>query len=446
VGRLHEALQVGGRAQRAARSAVNPWLTWILFPCYVAGGIFLVALVTEQDLAGGLGNLGFGFGTAIQDIAEHGHLSDATRNPLIPYSLALLDWLGCNQLACMFIKNLAGQALILASLLIMVRSCGLHRIGALAIGFVLTFPQVFRHSFSLVPEEGWIIPLLALLVASLLCLDLRKYRICLLVGCACAALFLLKSSMAALAVAVPALVALNGRSSRRIVAVLAPPAIAIAGWSLHNLAFTGEMNPGNSLTGYEFLKGNYHGIAGFFPFRSLDDFPYPDDLFDCGDRRNEWDCSRLLWARGISENIGHPLEALQIFALRLYQVLLDPFAQDSSLWAPQTSPASIFLYQAAKLAGIAYMLAFRILLVVALAGGLTSVARNPRQSVKEFWRGGTSSESRRVAGIYFVALFFSFSLPYLLTWGTERRIIPLVPIVVFYLWTAYGRKQAARAE
>ncbi|HTP61540.1 MAG TPA: hypothetical protein VMJ14_05600 [Burkholderiales bacterium] len=441
MGRLYEALQV-----ETTRLAIIRWLTWVLFPCYVAGGIFLVALVTGQDLAGDLGTLGFGFGAAVQDIAEHGHLSDASRNSLIPYSLALLHWLGCNQLACLFIKNLAGQALILASLLIMLRSCGLNRISAMAIGFVLTFPQVFRHSFSLVPEEGWIIPLLALLVASLLCLDLRKNRVCLMVGCLCAALFLLKSSLAALAVAIPALVALNGRTWRRIAAVLAPPAMAIVGWSLHNLAFTGEMNPGNSLTGYDFLKGNYHGIAGFFPFRSLDDFPYPDNLFDCGDRRAEWDCSRLLWARGIAENIQHPLEALQIFALRLYQVWVDPFGQDSSPWAPHASSAGSFLYQAAKLAGIAYMSVFRILLLAALTESINSVARNLTQSIKAFRRGETSPESPLVAKIYFVVLCLSFSLPYLLTWGTERRIIPLVLVTAFYLWTVYGRKRGVRPK
>ena len=407
----------GGRSGReAAPPATVSVVILVTVAAYIVAASIAVWAIPGPERT--VFDLGFFFGAKIARLSQGLGLGDGTRMPFVPYFLWGVSSLGGGLLATTAVKNLLVQAPLAWVLVRMVRASRRQAAACALAGFVLTFPQLVRHAFSLVPEEGYLVSLLALLFFGLLRAGEEKGAGFVSgLALAGAAAFLVKSSMV-LVVPVVALL-LGWRARSRTVALVCAGAVAAAalGWGLVNLRNTGHFSVGTSLDGYNFWKGNNSHVLGVFPSRSLDAVGWAAPAQRPGE--SEWDWNARCYREGIRFNLDHPREAMKILLLRVYQVFLAVTAEDSPRWGAARAPL--------KVVGIAYMAVFRLL----LAGGLVV-------AVRAVWRGRLAAARGETFEVSLAFLVFvaGFVFPYLVAWGVERRLMPLVVPVVLYAWWA----------
>jgi hypothetical protein len=392
---------------------------------FVAMG--LVATVAVELLVGSpasLAEVEFGYGDKIARVMAGEALGDATRLPAIPYALGLFGRLLDDPFAATLAKNLlllVPLGWVLARVWLdgprdLVVACGIL--------FLLCFPQLVRHTLSLVPEEGWVIPLIAFAFHAFLCADrdAPTRRLALAPAMvATSTLVLLKSTMLLAAPLLTAMLAL--RHGRRGPAALAAAlmAAAILGLSALHLTNSGRFTPTSSLSGYDLWKGNNVHALAHFPDHSLDAISHLAPAWEPG--IDEWQWHRLCIEEARRFWHEHPVEAVELTRRKFVQVFLRV--------GGEISPSDYTARELLKPAGIAWMVGFRIALWLALAIAVATLIRA--------WRGRDTPRDAVVDAIGFLALVAALAAPFLIAWGTERRLMPIVIPVFLYLWSVWRR-------
>lgn len=396
----------------SARGGERPTWFAVGFAAYVVvASVVVGALEPAADLA----SVGFLFGPAIERVAGGGALTDASRLPLVPMVLGAIARVSTSVVVATILKNVlfagfVGRALWEA------RGA---RTWIVAVAFAATFPALVRHGFAIVPEEGYLVPLVAVIAAGVVgATPLTRARHVIPFACAAALALLAKSSAAPLAIAAGPLYAWRARSARVLGVFVAIVGAAAIAWGAQNLAVTGRFSIGSSMDGYNFWKGNNALTLAHFPERSLD--VISDDAPRRGPDEGEWAWDRRCFDEGLRFDRAHPVDAMRIFAARVYQVFLAV--------TPET-PADGRGRGPARLVGVPHMIAFRVLLLGSIAWAVRTL----------LWRRAAAVEERRRA-LAFLVVVAAFTAPFLVAWGVERRLVPLVlPTLLFVL---HGAKLA----
>lgn len=376
-----------------------------------------------------LTQLDFGYGDKVARVMAGESLVDATRLPAIPYALGLLARVLDAPLAATLVKNLL-LLLPLGWVLARVWLDGPRDpVVAGGIVFLLAFPQLVRHTLALVPEEGWLVPLVAIAFHAFLIADrgTPASRVA-PAAVAIAVLVFLKSTMLLAAPVLAAMLAV--KCGRRGPAALAIGlvAAAILGLATLHLGNAGRFTPTSSLSGYDFWKGNNPAALEHFPMRSLDAIshlapPWPEDL-------DEWGWSRRCVEEGMRFWRENPAEAIELFRRKFVQVFLRVGGEES--------PSDYAGRDLLKPVGVAWMIAFRIAMWTAIGIAVATVVGAIR--------GRAGSRASVVDALGFLALIVALAAPFLLAWGTERRLMPMVIPVFLYLWSVWRRQRVANDQ
>lgn len=377
----------------------------------------ITALISDPWLP--LTQLKFHFGPEIQRILSGQPLEFAHRLPFVPYFLAALSFLSSEQWPALFIKNILVQSLLLFVLANWWRRPAIRYFAVFLFTYVLLFPQVVRHGFSLIPEEGYLIALMAFLFHGLLeaprydrLVQFLPYAL----GCGIA--YLTKGSMLLLA---PVLCALYYYRSGKTGVLLMFTAVVTAAmllWGMTTLNNTGHFSLTTALSGYEIWKGNNPGTLDLYPYHSLDylSAEVPQKRQD----ENQWDWSGRLRGEAIDFLISEPIIAVKLFALRFYRAFISILPVGSPSWTDSTYG---FLRPTLKNVGIPFMLVFRLLSLASVAYAIVAILRQP-----------SGSDLRKAATSYIVFLA-AFAAPFLIAFNYETHITPLViPTILFILF------------
>lgn len=399
-----------------------------------------VALVVAASLVGAaltketsVFDLGFLFGPAIQDVAAGGGLRDGSRMPLVPWFLGAIARVSPSVALALALKNLL-FGLPLAKIAWDLRARR-DRASIAALVYVCTFPQLVRHTVVLAPEEAHLTPLLAYVFhEALQARPAQRARQAAGVALAAALAVLTKSTMLVLAPCIAILIAVRTRSARVLAIVGGGVIVAALLWSASNLARSGTFTPASSMDGYNFWKGNNARTLEHFPFRSLDALSDAAPSIEEGE--SEWSWSARCYREGLLFAREHPADEARILAWRLYQVFVavtpeQPAAGDGErAWL--------------RYVGVGHMLVFRLLLGGSIFWSVRALwrARRSRRARPSGATGPTTPSASRAeqtrtdAGLGLTYLLFAgaFVAPYLVAWGVERRLMPLVlPTVLFVL-------------
>lgn len=373
-----------------------------------------------------LTELPFGYGPKIALIAAGEPLGDATRLPAVPYFLGALAALGCGSTLAFLLKNLILLTPLAWVLLRVWQDGPRDWLSATGLLLLLSFPQLSRHAFSLVPEEGYLIALIALVFFGILratpatsSRQLAPYAL------AIALLPLIKSTMLAAAPVLAIALALKCRSRAAAALILVPLVMAILALSTLHWNNSGRFTPTSSLNGYDFWKANNAYALAVFPERTLDEISALAPRVDPG--LDEWQWNDAMFAAGLGFWREQPRAALDLLARRVGQVLVRVRGE--------TSPSSFGLRDQLKPIGIGYMVIWRIALWAALALALACVWRWHR-------RRGSVRRGELTDALAFLALIAALALPWLIGWGSERRLMPMVIPVALYLLHLHAARSA----
>jgi hypothetical protein len=402
-------------ADRATAAAIVTGLV-------VVGLVATLAIETLVGAPESLVDLGFGYGPAIADVIEGRGLADAARLPAIPYALGWFARVVDDPLAATLAKNLLVLPL-LGWLLARVWLDGPRDlVVASGIVFLLAFPQLVRHTLALVPEEGWLVPILALAFHRFLVTRPDDPAPALLpAALALAAGAWIKTTMLALAPLIAALLAWKSGRPRVALLTLGLVAASILALSAVHLANTGRFTPTSSLNGYELWKGNNPAALAHFPERSLDAISHLAPAPAPGE--DEWAWSRRCTDAAVAFWREQPEAARELLRRKLGQVFFRIRGE--------ASPSDFTGRDLLKPIGVAWMLGFRIALWLAIGLAVATLVRAAvrRDVPREAW----------IDAIGFLALLAAFVAPFLIAWGTERRLMPIVIPVFLYLWSVWRR-------
>lgn len=419
----------GARRARAKSAPIDVrgLAPWLLGAAY--GVIATLAVTAIAGAPPPLDALPFGFGDKIALVASGRSLGDATRLPFVPYFLGAFASIGTPALAALVIKNALFFALIGGALGALWRIAPRDRWLIGLIVFLITFPQLIRHGVNLVPEEGYLIALIAYAYAATL-RPARDAGARALLGpaLALAAIVLLKASALLVVPVLTIALALSARDRRAAAVAIAVPLVAVLALATLHAVNAGRFTPASSLAGYDLWKANNARTAEFFPERTLDALSaeVPTRRAD----ESEWQWSARLTDAALAFNRSHPEAALALLKRRAYQVSISVDGETSpSDFGPARAPL--------KRAGIAWMVAFRAIQWLALATAVGFVI------AVVLARSDHAARRRGADALVFLALTGAFVLPFLIAWGSERRLMPLViPTAVFLWWAWRGPRPA----
>lgn len=407
----------------------DPRLTARITFVFVAAGLALTWVI--EGLVGSsasLTTLDFGYGEKIARVMAGEGLGDATRLPAIPYALGLFGRLLDDPLAATLAKNallLVPLGWVLARVWIDGPRDPFVIVG---IAFLLSFPQLVRHTLTLVPEEGWVIPLVAFAFHAFLMADrsMSSARIA-VSAAAIAVLVLVKSTMLLAAPVLAAMLAVKCGRRRASLLAIGLVAAAILGLAALHFVNSGRFTPTSSLSGYDFWKGNNIAALTHFPTRSLDAIgdlapPWTDEL-------GEWEWHRRCLEAGLDFWRERPADAIELTRRKLVQVFVRVTGEDS----PSNFAGRDFL----KAAGVLWMTGFRLAMWSAIGLALWTLVRAARD--------GCPSREAVLDAAGFLLLLAALSLPFVIAWGSERRLMPMVIPVFLYLWSI-RRRRATRAQ
>ncbi len=386
----------------------------LIFTLYVVVNSVVIGLISDPALP--LTELQFGFGPEVQRILSGQPMENAARLPFVPYFLVAISFVSNEQLLALLVKNLLVQLILAFVLYQWWRRESLQPCATALIVFVLVFPQVIRHGFSLIPEEGYLIALLAFVFHGILEAP-RNQNLAAFTPYAVASgvLFLIKGSMLTLAPVVCLLFFYRTRRLDVLALFMLFVGAAMLLWGTTTLNNTGRFSLTTMYTGYEIWKGNNPRTLEFFPHHTLDALSAeaPRRL----EGESQWEWSRRCRNEAIDFIVSEPAVAGKLLLLRLYQVFIAVSAEESASWSSNRF-GQIRPYL--KVIGIPFMIAFRLLLLATLIYAIASATGSPK-----------GSEQRTAATSYLVFIA-AFSLPFLVAWGTERRVVPIVIPVVLY--------------
>jgi hypothetical protein len=393
---------------------------------YVVGVSLAVGFATPER---SVLDLGFDFGPAIARVVHGEGLADGTRLPLIPYFLGTISHASEGIVFASLAKNLVVQTFLGVVLWNLASAPGSRIDKVLAAGYLLTFPQLARHGFALVPEEGYLIALTGFVFAGLLrtrrgapAPSMAPYALAL------GLMVMTKSGALLVSFALAALFV--WRSRRLVIALTFGIALAIAtlGVGANNARASGHFAVTSSLDGYNFWKGNNERTLEYFPSRSLDGLSDAAPAPRLGE--DEWAWNRRCFEEGLRFNRDRPREALRIFGWRLYQVFFSISAEEPVVASRRTWLRTL---------GVPHMIVFRFLLWACICWAARTVWKHLRRR-----RHATSSASPPQLDVHesvepalaYLVFLGCFVAPYLVAWGVQRRLMPLVVPTVLYAITA----------
>ncbi len=373
--------------------------------------------VSTKDLF----SLGYGFGTTAEAVTRGEWLTNASRMPVIPVFLAAMSRFGNDTLFATIVKNLLLNSLLLFALY---RMSTTSRRSAVAIAFsvfILSFPQLVGYAFSLVPEEGYIIPVLGWVGYRLFLPGTRStaatgaaYTL------ACALTYLVKSSMRFVCPIFGILYFLRDRSIARLIRFRASFAIVMLAWGSLSYHNTGEFRVSSSLDGVNFYKGNGPLTLKFYPGRSLD--LISDEVLDWREGQTTWSSSDRCFREAWIFLRTHPAAASKLVVLRAYKMFLGVTAEGNGRWYEVPRPV--------RWMGVLYMTIFRVIFVSCLV-----MAVRRLRTLGRSWQMFRSRDMEIILALTFLGLVASYSLPYLAGFAYERHVLPLVVPTLFYAMT-----------
>jgi hypothetical protein len=401
-----------------------------LYATYLASMTVLVWWLVEPPR---IEHLTYLFGAYVRRMLEMGSLApSAKRSPLLPLFLMAVASLKGGTLIAATLKNLLLQPLQLWSLHRVAMRARPSAAGVLVIAYALSFPQLMVNGYRVVPEEGWLIPILAFLFYRLLYPPATDRRaqwlvVALLIGL----LPLIKSSMRALVPILVVLYALRARDTRVTIALAGFCIAGFLAWGAFNHAATGEFRLTSSNDGPNLLKGNNPRALELYPDHNLDPLtPYTKGLVT----------ARTEWAHH-DESIGlviqfwrdHPQAAYKLFVLRAYRFFLATGPVDLAFKSP--------LLMTFHIVGVLHFIVFRVVFLICIGYALVSLASRLRHS----WRGAPDA-NWPTEPLLFLTFTMAFCAPYLIGFTYERHVLPLVvPTLIFSLWLLdHERERLAR--
>jgi hypothetical protein len=392
---------------------------------FVAAG--LAATLAIELLAGAptsLATLGFGYGPAIAQVMSGAGLGDATRLPALPLLLGHFGRILDDPLAATLGKNL----LLLPLLGWVLVRVGLEEPRDLVVAggltFLLTFPQLVRHTLALVPEEGWLIPILAFAFHRFLETRITtRARELLPAALLLAAGVWIKTTMLLIAPIMAALLAWKSGRPRLAVLIVGLVGASVLALATVHLANAGRFTPTSSLNGYELWKGNNPAALAHFPERSLDAISHLAPAWEPGD--DEWAWSQRCTDAAVAFWREQPEAARELLGRKVAQVFFRIRGEES--------PSDFRGRDWLKSFGVAWMAVFRIALWLAIGLAIATLVRaTARRDVpRDAW----------LEAVGFLALLAAFVAPFLIAWGTERRLMPIVIPVFLYLWSVWRRRR-----
>ena len=279
--------------------------------------------------------------------------------------------------------------------------------------YLLSFPQLVQYGSLLDVEEGYLIPLFALLFVALLLFDRLRlgsnWRALLLLAMLNASLFLIKSSMLYFSLVFGVAFALRSRSLRVLGLFAGLTLSAALGWGLLNLQHSGTFTLASSYDGLNLYKGNNPLAVTLYPPHNLDMVPVDGLRATTPPPVNEWTLNRHATGEALRFIRAHPLDALRLLLGRFYILFLE--VRRTPLWERETQIAGPIQW-----AGILYMLVFRVAFFVSLGIGAAGWLRRSRMHSR--------AESRLF--ITFLALVLAYAGPYLAGFAYERHVLPLI--------------------
>lgn len=388
-------------------------------------GLYFVLYVLVCSTAAGLisapwaplTELQFWFGPEIERILQGQPLENANRMPLASYFLAALSTLWNEQLPALILKNLLVQTMLAFVLYQWWRRPAIHPHAMVLILYVLLFPQIVRHGFALVPEEGYLIAMLAFLFHGLLIAPQKRSLLAFLpYAVVCAAIYLTKESMLVLSPAICLLYFIRTKRFDVLTLFLTFVLSSMLWWGFTTLDSTDHFSLTTNNAGREIWKGNNPRTLEFLPHTTL------DRLSGAAPRRkpgeSQWEWSHRCRDEALSFIVSEPAAAGRILLLKLYQTFISVTAEESPSWS---SSSFGYLRPGLKSIGVVFMLIFRFLFFAALIYAAGVILRCPE------------NENKRSAAVCYLAFVAAFCLPFLVAWGTERRLIPIVIPTVLYV-------------
>lgn len=334
---------------------------------------------------------------------------------LVPVFRMLARAIGLGTLAAVLLKNLLVQPILLWTLWRVRSRSSLPAVSLAVVLFVLTCPPLVRMSLSLMPEEAWLIPLLAFLFWRL---AFEPDRSGWPTGLALAALVLAKSSMRLLGPA--ALVLTLRRRDRRAFAWQALLCLgAFVAVGLINQQITGRFRFGSWQNGYNLYKGNNPLTLQVYPFQTVDRISEP--VAAIVDWRDPWAAGDAYTVLTLEFWRDQPAATCRLFMLRAWRMFLA--VSDAELG--QEGPVIL----AGKMIGAVYMVFFRAVQLLALGYALWAAAVWARRR-----RAGADSEAARQGwpAVCFLVFTLCYSAPYLVGFAYERHVLPLIAPTLFY--------------
>jgi hypothetical protein len=285
-------------------------------------------------------NIDYGFGPVIQGIVQqhrlgsidhnYGWWSYAARMPVIPLLGAASYWLSPKASVFFLIKNLIFWSLFACALFRMKNHYAIPDKWAMAtILLLLLAPYDLSIAGRIDVEEGYLFALIALLFSFLLTME--GWGSALTVGILIASIYLTKSSMLPLCMAVAGWIVIKywKRNPRLIVLPIAGLALAILSWGIYTKTVSGVFafgTDGSSWNGWNFYKGNNPYFYLLYPrinLDTLDSEEYAHRLLPFVPVHNEWELSHAQLALGQRYFHDSPKTALKMDLKKLFVACCD---------------------------------------------------------------------------------------------------------------------------
>lgn len=396
----------------------NKKLIFILIPLallYIIAGSFVVYKY-QHTPDENLFDASFCFGPLVKNIVVNNTYAfgmfTAYRMPFVPYFLSVIALLYNNLLFAYIVKNLILFALIFTCMYAVVkRLSGMNKYLLLALAiYALSFPQLVLHAFSIEYEEGYLTAfILILFTYILLAKDIKNKWAFFFPAAINALVFLTKSSMLPLSVAVCFFYWLATKNRRIFLGFVSVLLLTFLAWGAFNLRNSGNFTILCSFNGYNLYKGNNEFALSVYPGQSLDVLNprinaavKPQDAIE-----NEWDFDRFYRKNALEFIKNNPLEATKLCLARFYAMFVK-ITNVVEEGGGEPGPL--------KILGAAYMLLFRLIFWLCVF-----------ISARNIFTG----KNRPLAWIYLLFIL-SYSLYYLAGFAYERHVMPLVYVTLFY--------------
>ena len=403
------------------------------FLMHVAFGSLLVLRHIGHPGAS-LYTLNFGIGPLVQNLAVHGTYASsglfpdpamtfmANRMPFVPLFLAGIAkvtpalWFG------LVVKNLLFGGLLGVVLYRVIRR-DRDWFTMAAVAFLLTMPQLIKRYYDLQTEENYTTQMIAFLFAALIWLRESAFTrkrvagIALLNGLLC----LTKSSMLPVAIVFSVLYGARTRRWRVFSWFAVTLTAMMLGWGVFTLGHSGRFRISTSWDGWNLYKGNNAATLSLYPRYNLDYLDHDGATRPRREFSNEWELDHYYRTRAFDFIASHPGEEAELVAVKLGQFFL-------AVLPNVTVRGTARVQGLEKLAGVAYMVVFRLAFLVALALALRQLLRAKGHRIRD------RAPETDVALAY-LCVVLSYAAPYVIGFAYERHVtVMIIPTFLYLIW------------